>query len=231
MKIKLEDLTGGDINLYFRNTYCRLLESGEKPQWVYVHGTGGAGIAYGNHPIEGVKTIPSKGSYIDCVYPAGYFNAEKTVLYGERISARQNLKGLNFTHNYNLTPLMNIAKQWGITKCEKEPLSKGLAYYQGASTSHKINGTFLTKLFEKATYPKVKDALKQLQEQEVYSLALSSEFALMPSSQSDAQLIFYHTLPVGELAKSMGVPFVKTLVPAYKQELRDFFEKQGLGVY
>lgn len=228
MKIKIKEISHSDMSLYFEGTYARVLREGKPPVWASYSGSSGeSGFLFS----DGEHSYTVSGSTIvESTFPVGFFNREdtKSVMYGERISLRQNNKGLHFGKNYQLFCMETLAADWGILKCESTKLAQGIQYWlKEVQATKGINGTVLTQMFENSKYPSPQDAFNQVKNQIYYTRALSQDFALMPHSQNDNLLVFHHKLPVGELESKWKL---KTIIPQYKHELKKFFEPKEVSV-
>lgn len=229
MKIDLNELTGNDINLYFHNTYVRLCQNGKKPRWCFWKGPVPGG--YVIHDGEENQTIGKgelKGAFIDVQYPYGYFNVDltKTVFYAERIAQRQNLKGLCPGTNYQISWMEQVLNGWGVFKNAPEKPALRIML-QDFNNKNKINSKVLQAAFEKPEYTEPQAAYVAIMDHNYFARAVNQDFAITLDAKSDNLLVLYHYVPVGEM---VGKKSIKTTIPAYKQELTDFFVPKGIQV-
>jgi hypothetical protein len=164
---------------------------------------------------------------VDVTFPFGYFNTQKSVVFCERIGARQNLKGLQSKSNYSITP---IESHFALLGSIEAGVSRGLALSASATIgSRGLTPKIANQLFEQPYYPGLIAAAIQIRSRKVFARALSTHFALVPHHEHKDFTVFFHDIPAAEYYSKAHK--MKILVPNFRSELSQLCAIEGVTIH
>ncbi len=231
MIFKIDDFRTSDFDLYFKGSIVCLIHPDEKKEWVHYHGYGSGGYFFrregASGPLtekEAINRTQIKKYRIDVRFPVGFYNTKQSVVYGERIGARQNTKGLHAGHNYSLAPIELFLFDAGVFK-ETTSLSKVMRGVQLSMSEGELTVRLANEAFENPKYFTLPEACLEIRSRRAFARAISPLFAITPHHTNKDCLVFYHDIPVAEVVSKTYK--VKVLVEDLRPELMHCLQQQG----
>jgi hypothetical protein len=230
-RVSIKDLdstekgVGADMMLYFNSTFIRVSKDGGKPEWAQYQGSTGAGHLFRleeNSPFPVPYGDPK--TFVEWVFPTGWFNTAKSAVFCERVPKRQYLKGIHTGANFSISTAESIANECGMLT----PLTpEDVETLEAVKVKLNINTKFIKELFEKSVYPSVEEAYVAIKSKKAFSRALNPELALMPHPASKDLVIFCDDIPIAEMVTKNKV---QMMLPSFKPECSAFFTEKGISV-
>lgn len=242
--IPIADFSPSDFELYFKGSFFKLIPPESNGEWVYYEGQENIPGSWvfrrklGNPPRRPSPAKPEtfpkdfflllsktqwKKSFVDVVFPVGFFNTRTSVVWCDRTGSRQNFKGLKLGHSWSMESMERIVKNT-FSGPENEAARSLLSSHCTVS----LTPDFLSSTVEAPKYPSLQDALIQVRSRKTFSRALSPHFAVTPHHANKDYLLFFFDTPVAEIYSRENK--VKTLVEAFRQEITSLLEPQGAKV-
>jgi hypothetical protein len=231
---KLSEFSQEDLGLYFRGTILRLiLPPDGRIQWVEYHGRGDA--AQHEFYIGGQRRTKAAwlrlehaelAKYsVDIRFPFGYFNTRQSVVFCERVGARQNLKGLSSKGNFSMKAI-----EWQLPLMEASPsVQRGLTLSAArVDRNDALTPDIANLLFERQRYFSLVEAAVQIRSRKVFARALSSHIALVPHYEHKDFLVLYHGTPVAEYYSKAHK--MKILASTFRPELLPLCASEGATI-
>lgn len=214
------------MKLYFNHNYVKVAADGKsKSVWALYQGFDGVNHIFkmsDGKPMSIAQQHPS--ATVEWKIPTGWFNTKKSSVFSERMPKRQYYKGISAGHNVQFTTAECMAKECVKVKDEK---ALGLLSSLSSSKSFILNPTTVGEIFEGGGYYGFEAAYMEMKAKKVFARALSEDFAMLPHPTSKDFLIFCHDVPVAEVVTKSKI---KTLIPNFKPECSQFFQKEGIAV-
>jgi hypothetical protein len=169
-----------------------------------------------------VKSSNEKAT-VEWHFPTGWYNTKKSAIFCMRMPKRQYLKGISANHNMEFLPAESMVKDYVVTtNANIQALLQVLGKVASITNPATMKATF-----DNPTYFGFEESYIVMKEKKAFARALSPDFALLPHPSSKDFTIFCHDLAVAEVVTKNKI---KMLLPHFKSECFDFFQKEGISV-
>ena len=230
-KLKLSTLTNSDMEKYYYGGVVRVLGCGGAPVWMgYRHMKGDGSLSL--WPSKGKELIIPQEEWkkklmFHSIFPVGFFNYKDTSVFCSRIPVRNVAQGIT-GQNFNIELAQGLCLDSGFTTAMPEKYRTHFQQMVAKKKHLTPTADVCNELFEPAKYSSdVIKAMDEVRRGAIFSRALSKDFALMPHPTQTGCTVYHGKFLIGE---STTPNKVRSVHPAFKQELMDFFIPRGIPV-
>lgn len=197
---------GEDFRQKYEGTFCRYLSSNKvgkevfQLQAVEINDNEPPSLVLFNRRHGDIFLRYDSEKTLDFTYPqSGYFQHKNKALLFGRLYERQWKKGICTTTAHVTLP------------------------YPGAPKSFILNETTLTSAFQKNPQRSIREAIKELDGGDVFSVAISPIFAVGLSDKKQIYWLWYEDNPVAVIEDNV----IRLKDPQFEQEIKDHLRNMG----